>query len=637
MQNRFGLKDFILMVMVLGVGVFVFLGMLQRDREWDQVQDVKRNVEELEKHLARIESKLESGVAVAASPSGTAPSGASGARGSGRDESWARPGIPVEWQPAWDFTTAPASVAGHQVGGEFTETFEVQPAKLTPNIQTDVYGRRIIDVVVECLGSYDPKTLRMRGWLADAWQVDPKGLWFRVKIRDNARFSDGVPVTAEDIRWVYHDFVMNPQIDAERIRSTLDTFEKVEVISEKVVEFTFKEVYFANVDSALTLFVLPKHFYSKLQPSQINQGTGLLMGSGPYKLEKLDVANQWTPPDTVVLVRNEQYWGPRASLDRLRYKAITDEQARLTDYKGGQSDMINPSAPQFVANSQDPKFRAENQCLSWVNMRSLRAGIIWNCGPRNGVLTPFHDVRVRTAMTLLLNREQMIKDIWKGVGAVAQGFAGPDSPAFNKDIKPLPFDPERAKALLAEAGWKDRDGNRVLEDEQGREFTFQLTYFGGGEIAERIGTFIKDACTAVGIRVQLNQMDWSVGDPVRNRRDFDAMLMGWGANAPESDPKQIFHSDAIKNEGDNFGQWNSPEADKFIDLARREVDFAKRMEHWHDFERVMHEEQPYTWVRVAPYTRFVKGSVGNVNTYPKGLETWEFFRGSGNLLPAAAN
>jgi len=132
-------------------------------------------------------------------------------------------------------------------------------------------------------------------------------------------------------------------------------------------------------------------------------------------------------------------------------------------------------------------------------------------------------------------------------------------------------------------------------------------------------------------------MDWSVGEPVRKRRDFDAMLMAWGANAPESDPKQIYHSDAIKNEGDNFAQWNSPEADKYIDLARREMNFDKRMEYWHEFERVMHEEQPYTWVRVAPYCRFIKGHIGNVTPYPKGLEVWEFFNTGGPILPQAAN
>jgi len=232
----------------------------------------------------------------------------------------------------------------------------------------------------------------------------------------------------------------------------------------------------------------------------------------------------------------------------------------------------------------------------------------------------------------MIDREKMIRDIWKGLGEVCVGFSNPGTPGYDPNVRAWPYDLNEAKRLLKEAGWEDRNGNRVLEDSKGNEFVFELTYFGGGEIAERIATFIKDATAAAGIRCNLRQMDWSVGEPVRQQRDFDAMLMGWGANAPESDPKQIFHSSSIQNQGDNFGQWNSPRADEAIDKARREMDPEKRGELWRQFERVMHEEQPYTWVRVAPYTRFVKPYIGNVNMYPKGLELWEFFR-SPNFVP----
>jgi peptide/nickel transport system substrate-binding protein len=175
----------------------------------------------------------------------------------------------------------------------------------------------------------------------------------------------------------------------------------------------------------------------------------------------------------------------------------------------------------------------------------------------------------------------------------------------------------------------------VLEDAGGNEFVFELTYFGGGEIAERLVLFVKDSYAAAGIRCNLRQMDWSVGEPVRNQRDFDAMIMGWGANAPESDPKQIFHSESIKDQGDNFGQWNSPDADRVIDEARKELNPERRALLWHELDRIMHDEQPYTWVSVQPWLRFIKSDVGNVNTYPKGLEVWEFFRGGGDSAAPA--
>jgi peptide/nickel transport system substrate-binding protein len=105
-------------------------------------------------------------------------------------------------------------------------------------------------------------------------------------------------------------------------------------------------------------------------------------------------------------------------------------------------------------------------------------------------------------------------------------------------------------------------------------------------------------------------------------------MQSWGANAPESDPKQIFHSDSIKDQGDNFGQWNSPRADAAIDAARKEMDADKRAGLWHEFERVMHEEEPWTWVRVQPYTRIIKPEIGNVQMYAKGIEYYELYRAS---------
>ena len=339
MQNRFGLKDLFIIVLIAFVGLLVLLNMVKSNREWDSLREIRQKIGALETQLATLDrgtrqqvgsikdqvdtlgakvdavgEQIKQGVKVSAgAAAGTPPKGAGSSTASkpgARDESWALPGVPVEWQPAWSFATDPRTQNGFQEGGTFTEAFEARPAKLIPYIQTDVYGRRVVDIVSETLGAYDPHTLKLRGVLAEAWQIDPEGMWLRAKIRDEARFSDGMPVTAEDLRWTFHDFVMNPQIEAQRTRSTVaDQIDQVKVISERVVEIRFKQKLFSNLDSALTLFVLPKHFYSSLTPAQINKGTGILMGSGPYKLRRLDIEDQWTPGQPIELVRNEQYWG----------------------------------------------------------------------------------------------------------------------------------------------------------------------------------------------------------------------------------------------------------------------------------------------------------------------------------------
>lgn len=618
MNNRFGLKDLFQFVLLFVVLLLVGLSMVQRDRDWVLQRDI------LDK-LGAIEKKLASGI-VASGPV------REGARPTVRDESWARPGVPVQWQEPWGFASDPASQPGFAEGGEFTEIFEGQPPKITPNIASDVYGRRVIDRVCDSLGSYDPRTLKFRGVLAAAWQQDPAGMWIRVRLRDGLRFSDGEPLTAEDVRWTFDDYIFNPSIEAERTRSTLDQIEDVKVIDPLTVEFIFNKALSFNLEYTLGNYILPKHFYSKLQASQINSGTGLLMGSGPYKLERLDIENQWTPGDDLVLVRNESHWGPRPPLERLRFKVVADSTSRLAAYQSDEGDMITPTAPQFVKKTKEPGWDDDNQSLRWVNMRSGYSFICWNQGKNAGRQTPFGDKRVRQAMTLCLDRERMIKDIFEGVGVLSQGPVNPESPVFAKDIKPWPFDPERGKALLAEAGWKDRNGDGILENEKGDVFEFEFIRSGSDEISERISTFIKDHYARVGIVMKVRPIDWAAMSDILKARSFDALTMAWSASSPESDPRQIFHSESIKEGGDNFAQWNSPAADKAIDGIRQTIDFEKRREIWREFQAVIHDEQPYTFIRVAPWARFVKKDIGNVQMHKTGLELWEFFRAT----PAAA-
>ena len=633
MQNRFGIKDFVFLVVLLATLGSVWLSMVQKTRIELAQQGMSAKLADIEQQVAQVNRKLESGAGV--TRGATAASAAVTT-----DQTWARPGVKVEHWAAPHCAIDPTTIPGFGSGGEFTELFEAQPAKLTPYISSDVYSTRVLDRVCESLSSFDPKTLRLVGALADGWQIDPDGLWIRAHINPRARFSDGTPVTSEDIRWTYMDFINNPLIEAERTRSTQDNLKEVKVVDGLTVDFIFKEAFFTNILIALGDPILPKHYYAKFEPSQINQGTGMTMGSGPFRLSKLpsgpeELSNQWTPGEDVVLVRNEQYWAEKPALERLRFKSIKDDLGRLVAYRNGEGSMMLPTSPQYnKVLKEESEFEKSNYALKWTNMRCGYSFIAWQCGPRSGKnLTPFADKRVRQAMTMLLDRERMIRDIWDGIGIVSKGPNNPESPASDPAVKPLPFDQDKAKQLLTEAGWKDRDGDGILENEKGDKFTFEYTYATGGEISERLARFVKDSYGKAGIIVTTRPVDWSRYQELLKLRDFDAITMGWGANAPESDPRQIFHSESIKEGGDNFTQWVNKDCDALIEKGRRTMDEATRMEVWRQFEACVAEDQPYTFVRVAPWLRFVKRDFGNVNTYKSGLEPQEFFRVSGSTQP----
>lgn len=641
MQSKFGLKDFVLLVAVLIVGGLTLLAMIQSDRQWERLKNTEGKLSEIESGMARLQRQLDrsdvsdrldaiaeqlsSGVVVQGGSPGNAQQAGTSPSGS---VSWTRPGVEVLTTGDWRLNNDPFENEDLRTGGQFIELFEGQPAKLSAYLYSDVYGRRISDRVFESLGAYDAETLRMRGRLAEAWQYDPNGMWLRVKIRDRARFSDGAPVTAEDVRWSYEDLIFNLEIEAERFRSTYNAIENVEVISDKVVEFTFKEPRFDNLSQAFGYVIMPKHIYEPWteSPAAYNRSTGLVVGSGPFKFERVSMDNQWTPPDDIVLVRNDLYWGDRPALDSIRYIAIADGLARLTAYTNGNGDMMRPSPTQFEGKQGEESFQTQHNMRNWYNMQGGYSFIGWQCGPRNGdKLTPFHDVRVRQAMTMIIDRDRIRRDISKNLARPATGPFLSSTPQANPDIEQWPYDPERAAELLAEAGWIDRDGDRVLENERGDEFSFEITFGNGSEGTLRMVTYLKDACAGVGIRCELRPIDWSVLTSILNNRDFDAITFAWSASAPESDPNQIWHSDSIPNQGDNFIQWASDDADRLIEEGRRTLDDDARMKVWHQLHSVFHEEQPYTFLSEIPWLRFTTKRVQNLNEYTKGLVHDEFW------------
>lgn len=665
MQNKFGVKDFVIVVLVLAVGALVVLAMVQDDRQWNEFKGTQDKVKQIEAQLAQLErasktandgigrrlggveaslnairGTLAEGVVTRGGAPATGSSDGGGAAYAGDgsdDESWALPDIEIVRAEPWTYSDDPTTDEGFVEGGTFTELFEGQPPKITPYLIADVYGRRVVDLVCESLGWYDARTLKLRGRLAEAWQYDPDGMWLRVKIRDEAMFSNGEPVTAEDVRFTYDDVLFNEEIEAARYRGVYNGLAGVEVISEKVVLIRFKEARFDNIDQAFGFKILPKSVYAAWveSPATFNASTGLCVGSGPFRLERVDPDDQWTAPADIVLVRNERYWGPRAPLSEYRYKVITASLTRFTEYLNGTGDMARPTADQYVSKRSDASFQAENRPMSWYNMRGGYSFIGWQCGPRNGDrLTPFHDVRVRQAMTMLTDRERIIRDIMSGLARVATSPFLSSTPQSDPDAEPWPYDPDEAVRLLREAGWWDRDGDGILENERGDEFRFEITFGSGSEATLKMCEFLRGEYAEAGIVMTLRTIEWSILADIIKRRDFDAITFAWSASAPESDPQQIWHSESIKNEGDNFVQWASDDADALISKGRQTLDYDERMEVWHELHAVFREEQPYTFMFELPWNRFVRSRVGNVEAYESGLEYFEFWMSPEGSAPS---
>jgi peptide/nickel transport system substrate-binding protein len=194
---------------------------------------------------------------------------------------------------------------------------------------------------------------------------------------------------------------------------------------------------------------------------------------------------------------------------------------------------------------------------------------------------------------------------------VASGPFGVGSKQNDPNIKPWPYDPVKAKALLKEAGFEDRNGDGVLDGPDGKPFSFKLIYPNKSAVYDKLALYMKDNLARAGINLEPDPTEWTIMMTRIKARDFDAMCLGWGGSV-EDDIYQIFHSSQIADDGDDFTSYINPELDKAIEAARGSVDEPKRMKLWQECHRILNEDQPYTFIRNAESLVFVDKRIHNV-------------------------
>jgi peptide/nickel transport system substrate-binding protein len=461
----------------------------------------------------------------------------------------------------------------------------------------------------------DPVTLAYIPRLATTWSQSKDGLTYDFNLRHDATFSDGTPVTADDVVFTLA-LTRNEQVEAPRLRVYLDKLDKVVKTGDYSVRFIYKEPYFLAFDIAASTQVLSKKFYSQFTPQQINESTGLLLGSGPYRLP--DPKN-WRPEPgkPIELVRNERYWGEPPGPNRLVWRVIALPAARMTALRNGEIDMYyQPTPDQFDEMKND---RALSSRLNLYEMDTLNAGFLyigWN-EKRNGKPTWFADRMVRRAMTMLIDREAVVRDIMRGHATVCSGPFSDLSPQADPSIKPYPYDPAAASQLLSNAGFSRRNG--VLVDRDGKEFAFNFMYVSTSDVGKRVATFVHDALAQAGVVVHLVPTQWSTILQKTKERNYDSVFIGWGGSV-ENDPEQEFCTKAIQGVGDNFVQYSNPKLDAAVEKARSTPDEKARMPLWHEVHRILHEDQPYTFMFAIRELDAVDKRIKGVEPTKMGIE-----------------
>jgi peptide/nickel transport system substrate-binding protein len=597
MERRLTARDVLYFGGSLVIFLTLVLTMYMVDRQWQKMAQIEQVMREQAEDIKNLSNRLNNGVVVSGGAQQSEPSNA----------------VPPAFQRAYQATQQ----SDFAEGDWLVQSFAVNLKSLTPFISEDAYSSDVQGYIFETLLTRNPETLEWEGLLAEGWTVSEDGLTFNFKMRPGLNFSDGKPLTAEDVAFSYR-FIMTEAIQAPRERAYYKKIESVKVLGPLEVEFQFVEPYFNALSLAGGLPVLPKHFYEPYleKPNDFNQSKGLLLGSGPYRLQD---PVSWSPDKGMVeLLKNPRYWGPvQPTFNRLIWRIIENDSARLTTFRNGEIDTYSARPREFQRLTQDASLTEKAEHWEYMSPVAGYSYIGWN-QQRNNEDTWFSDTRVRQAMTYLLDRERIVDEIYLGYGEVAISPFNPRSKQHDTSLIARAYDLEKGKALLAEAGFADRDGDGLLEDASGRPFEFELVYFQGNDDTSRMVLFLRDQLARAGIKLEPKPTEWSVMIDLLKKRDFDAITLGWTSGL-ETDLYQMFHSSQIEGGGNNFVGYKNLEFDALVDEARATVDEETRMPLWMQAERHLFDDQPYTFLMRRKSLVFIDRRIQNIEQTRVGL------------------
>jgi peptide/nickel transport system substrate-binding protein len=610
MRKKITTKDISLFSLLFLIIVLIILAMYQKDREWNKLSAMERALSDQSRDVSALRSTL----SVMQKKLASADLRKSEITNATDKEKENKSGVSKAFKRAYKATQNPDYAQGGWLIGSFGSTLQT----ITPLVSSDVYAGSVQGYVLESLLTLDPNTLEWQGMLAKSWQISDDGLTITFQLRDDVVFSDGEPFDSKDVVFTFN-FIMNEKIKAPRERAYYEKIESVTANGKYEVAFKFKETYFKALNFAGGMAILSKKFYSPYldDPETFNQSKGLLMGTGPYKLE--DPKNWTSQQDGIELVRNTRYWGEvPPSYDRLVWKIIQNESARLTTFRNGDIDIYEDAQPiDFEKLKDDPQLTKISTRFNYVSPGSGYGYIGWN-QLRDGKPTRFRDKRVRQAMTWLIDKEKIAKDIYLGYRQPAVSSFGSNGKQHDPALKPRKQDIAKGKALLKAAGFEDRDGDGVIESADGKPFEFELIFFQNNETSKRLVLLLKDMYARAGIKLIPVPSEWPVMLEKLDSKDFEAITLGWGGTI-ESDMYQIFHSSQAKTNGDNYISYSNPELDKIIEEARATMDEEKRMALWRKAEHIIYDDLPYTFLAQKMELGFINKRIHNLEQTKLGL------------------
>ncbi|MCC5840592.1 MAG: ABC transporter substrate-binding protein [Opitutales bacterium] len=451
-----------------------------------------------------------------------------------------------------------------------------EPRSLDPHVVTTTNDFRILAQMYEGLVRFQPGTLEVGPGLAERWTVDDGGRRFTFHLREGVRFHDGSVLDAEAVRFNFERLLDpdHPQADTGPFPMSF-LFDRIETITtpdERTVVFTLSEPY----GPFLSNLAYPSGFI--VSPAAVREHGRRFgrhpSGTGPYRLRNWE-RRQW-----VELERFEGYRGAPARTPRVVFRALTDENARLTAMVAGELDILLEVPADIIGYFRERPGMAVAEATGphlWFLILNTRE-------------PPFNDRRVRQAVNYAIDKESLVRDLLQDTAVVARGaFADAFAWARDPDLEPYPHDPDRARKLLEEAG---AVGTRL----------HLLAPSSGSGMLEPLpmASAIQADLARVGLDVRIEVFEWNTFLARVNAgltRPGEMAQMAWMTNDPDTLPSLTLSSTALPEAGGfNSGFFENVELDALLAAARRTTDLDARARYYRQADRLIHEEAPWAFV-----------------------------------------
>lgn len=473
-------------------------------------------------------------------------------------------------------------------------------SNLFPILSSDSTSHGIASLIYNGLVKYD-KDLKVVGDLAESWEISKGGLVITFHLRKGVRWHDGRPFTSADVLYTYR-----VTIDPKTPTAYSGDFLKVRK-AETPGPYTFRVTYdkpFAPALMSWSAAVMPRHL---LEGKDITRSPLARhpVGTGPYMFR------EWVTGQKIVLISNPGYWEGRPYIDGYIMRIIPDMATMFLELRAGGVDRMDLTPLQYTRQTENPLFRKNFEKYRYLSFSYTYLG--YNL--KNPL---FADKRVRQAISHAMNKEEIIQGVLLGLGKESTGPFKPGTWAYNPNVKRYPYDPVKARELLAQAGWKDSNGDGILKKD-GKPFAFEIITNQGNEVRKKSAEIIQRRLADIGIQVKIRVIEWAAFvKEFINKRKFDATILGWTIPL-DPDLYDVWHSSKTGPDELNFISFRNTEVDDLLEKGRSTFDVKERKRCYDRIQEILAEEQPYTFLYCPDALPIISARFRGIQPAPIGI------------------